>query len=141
MSRARRGGSARGTRRGVRVPRLSRRRRAEHGSVTAETVMVLPVLASLALGLVWLVGLAAAQVRAVDAAREVARAVARDEPAGAARALGTRVAPAGADIVVSQHGGIVDVRVVARVTGPGGLWAFLPGVDVRGSAVAALEPR
>jgi hypothetical protein len=30
--------------------------------------------------------------------------------------------------------------VVGRVSGPGGLFGFLPGVTVRADAVAALEP-
>ena len=46
--------------------------------------MVLPVLAAVALGLVWLLSLAATQVRVVDAARETARAAARDDAAASA---------------------------------------------------------
>ena len=55
--------------------------------------MVLPVLVAVALGLVWLLALAATQVRVVDAAREAARAAARDDAAPARSALGRRVAP------------------------------------------------
>ena len=58
--------------------------------------MVLPVLVAVALGLVWLVALAATQVRVVDAARETARAAARDDGRASAVALGRRVAPDGA---------------------------------------------
>jgi hypothetical protein len=108
--------------------------------VTAETVTVLPLLVAVALGLVWLVGLAAAQVRVVDSAREVARAVARDEPRSAALALGRRVAPADASITVTSSAGTVTVHVSTEVTGPGGLLRFLPGVDVDATAVAATEP-
>lgn len=115
--------------------------RCERGAVAAETVMVMPVLAALTLALVWLLVLAAAQTRAVDAAREVARAVARDEPRGAAVALGQRVAPDGADIAVSTGGGEVVVEVRADVRGPGGLVRFLPAVTVEAEAVAALEER
>ena len=70
--------------------------RDEHGAVTAETVMVLPVLVAMTLGLVWVLALAATQVRVVDAARETARAVARDDGRAPAVALGQRVAPDGA---------------------------------------------
>jgi len=70
--------------------------------VTAETVMVLPVLVAVALGLAWVLALAATQVRVVDAAREVARAAARDESRSTALALGRRVAP---------HGSSIDLRV------------------------------
>jgi hypothetical protein len=108
--------------------------------VTAETVMVLPVLVSLALGLVWVLALAATQVRVVDAARETARAAARDDGEASAVALGRRVAPDGATVTVRQDGDTVVVRVRATVRGPHGLLAFLPGVDVHAEAVAAQEP-
>lgn len=107
--------------------------------VTAETAVALPVLAAMALGLVWLVGLTVTQVRVVDAARETARAVARDEPLGTATELGLRVAPAGSLITVEDEAGSVRVRVVSEVHGPGGLFSFLPGLEVDGEAVAARE--
>ncbi len=103
--------------------------------------MVLPVLVALTLGLAWLLSLAATQVRVVDAARETARAAARDDGAGAAEALGRRVAPAGARISISDDGASVVVRVRSTVQGPRGLFGFLPGVDVDAEAVAAKEPR
>lgn len=103
--------------------------------------MVLPVLISLTLGLAWLLTLAATQVRVVDAAREVARALARDESRSSAVALGRRVAPDGAGIRVHDEAGTVVVRVRAEVRGPGGVFGFLPGVDVDGHAVAAREPQ
>ena len=115
--------------------------RSQRGAVTAETVMVMPVLVLLTLALVWLLTLAAAQTRVVDAAREVARAVARDEPRGAALELGRRVAPPGADILVRSGDGHVVVDVSAVVRGPGGLVRFGPGVTVEGQAVAATEAR
>lgn len=110
------------------------------GVVTAETAMVLPVLVAFTLGMVWLVSIAATQVRVVDAAREVARAVARDEPAGAALALGRRVAPDGARFSVVDQGQTVVVSVAAQVDGPGGLFRFLPSLTVDARAVAAQEP-
>lgn len=107
--------------------------------MTAETAVVVPVLVVLALGLAWAVGLAVAQVRVVDAARETARAVARDEPRGPAVALGERVAPAGTRITVDAEGELVRVRAVTTVSGPGGLFDFLPGVEVEAEAVTAKE--
>lgn len=101
--------------------------------------MVLPVLVALTLGLAWLLSLAATQVRVVDAARETARAAARDD-GGSAAALGRRVAPAGARISVRDDGQTVVVRVRSTVHGPQGLFGFLPGVDVDAEAVAAKEP-
>ena len=100
---------------------------------------MLPVLVAITLGLVWLVALAVTQVRVVDAARETARAFARDEPASAAISLGQRVGPSGSRISVDEEDGLVRVHVVAEVKGPGGLFAFLPGVEVDAEAVAAQE--
>ncbi len=115
-------------------------RRTQRGSVTAETVMVLPVLVAVALGLAWLLSLAATQVRVVDAARETARAAARDDGRGGAVALGHRVAPDGARVSVREDGETVVVRVSSQVRGPGGLFRFVPRVDVDAEAVAAKEP-
>ena len=114
--------------------------RTDRGSVTAETVMVLPLLVAVTLGLAWLLSLAATQVRVVDAAREVARAVARDEGSSSALALGRRVAPEGSRIEVGGSEDTVVVRVRAQVHGALGLFAFLPEVTVDAEAVAAKEP-
>ena len=56
-----------------------RARASERGAATAELAMVLPLLVAVAIGLVWLLSVGAAQVRAVDAARETARALARGD--------------------------------------------------------------
>ena len=101
--------------------------------------MALPTLVALTLGLVWLVALAVTQVRVVDAARESARALARDESTGAAAAAGRRVAPDGARIDLTEADGTVRARVVAEVRGPGGIFGFLPAVEVDAEAVAAAE--
>lgn len=127
-----------GTRAGGRVP--GTHPRGERGAVTAETVMVLPLLVGVALGLAWLLALVATQVRVVDAAREVARASARDESTAHALALGRRVAPDGSVIALRQDGGDVVATVRSRVRGPGGLLSFLPAVEVESRAVAAKEP-
>ncbi len=138
-----------GARDGRRVPAVVRvrtvggtfggSRGGEQGAVTAETAMVLPLLAMVALGLAWLLALAATQVRVVDAAREVARATARDDSRSAAVALGRRVAPRGAAITVHRDGDTVRVRVSADVRGPGGLFDFVPSAHVRAEALAAQE--
>jgi len=103
--------------------------------------MVLPLLVAVALGLAWLVSLGATQVRVVDAAREVARAVARDDSTAHAVGLGRRVAPTGATIAVHRRGDEVLVAVRSDVRGPGGLLAFLPVAHVHAEAVAAAERR
>ena len=126
-----------------RVPALRGSRpdriRAESGAVTAETAMVLPLLVAVALALAWVLALAATQVRVVDAAREVARAAARDESRSTALALGRRVAPRGSVIDVEVRGDTVVAHVRSRVQGPQGLLAFLPAVEVESEAVAAAE--
>ncbi|MFW0789418.1 TadE family type IV pilus minor pilin [Gordonia sp. CPCC 205333] len=73
-----------------------------------------------------------AQVRCVDAAREVARLAAAGD--ATAREVGGRVAPAGASISVNDSSAeFIEVIVETRV-------ALLPGVDIRAYALAAREP-
>ena len=114
--------------------------RSESGAVTAEAAVVLPVVVLFALGLTWLVALGVTQVRALDAARETARAVARGDDTAASVALGRRVATPGARISVRDEGDTIIVTVDAPVRGPGGLFAFLPTYHARSEAVTAQEP-
>jgi hypothetical protein len=118
--------------------RASRARDAR-GAATAELAMVLPLLVAVALVLVWLLTVGAAQVRAVDAARETARAMARGEDQTTAVGRGLAVAPDGSRIAVSRGGGEFRVTVTGRVEGPGGLFAHLPSPTLRAEAVAADE--
>lgn len=124
---------------GPRRCRAGRLRRGDDGAVTAETAMVLPLLVAVTVGLVWLLSLGVTQVRVVDAARETARALARDEPADVAVGLGQQVAPKGARIKVTEASGTVIVRVTSEVSGPGGLFDFVPSVTVDAEAVALAE--
>ncbi|MFC7496843.1 MULTISPECIES: TadE family type IV pilus minor pilin [unclassified Nocardioides] len=110
----------------------------QRGAATAELAMVLPLLIAATIGLVWLLAVGAAQVRAVDAARETARAVARGDDPGAAVARGQRVAPPGSRVGVDTAGDEVVVTVVGRVRGPGGLFD-LPHAEVSAEAVAVAE--
>ncbi|MBE7325435.1 pilus assembly protein [Nocardioides sp. Y6] len=114
-------------------------RRGERGAVTAEIALGLPLLVSMTIGSVWLVAVGAAQVRAVDAARETARAVARGDEVGAAVEVGERIAPASARVRVEQGDGQVRVVVSAGVPPPAGLFAGLGRAPVRAEAVAVLE--
>ena len=107
--------------------------------MTAELALVLPVLVAVTIGLVWLLAVGAAQVRAVDAARETARAVARGDAQEDAVARGAQVAPSGSDIAVVRGGGEVRVTVSGEVAGPGGLFAHLPAPQVHAEAVAVEE--
>jgi hypothetical protein len=101
--------------------------------------MVLPLLVAVALGLVWLLAVGAGQVRAVDAARETARALARGDDQASAVERGLRVAPDGSRITISRVGGEVRVSVTGRVDGPGGLFGRLPSPRLHAEAVAADE--
>lgn len=112
----------------------------EHGAVTAETAMTLPVLAVVTLALAWMVSLGVTHVRAVDAARETARSLARGDGTAQAVALGRRVAPGGSRIRVVPGEGTVTVEVAVRPWGPGRLLGSLTGLEVGASAVAATEP-
>lgn len=97
------------------------------------------MLVAVTLAMAWVLSLATTQVRVVDAAREVARAAARDETRPDAVALGRRVAPQGSSIRVSEDSTTVVARVRARVQGAGGLLSFLPEVEITSEAVAAKE--
>ena len=115
------------------------RARDERGAATAELAMVLPLLVVLTIALVWLLAVGAGQVRAVDAARETARALARGDDQASAVERGLRVAPPGSRMQVSRGDGQVRVVVTGRIEGPGGLLAGLPAPELHAEAVAADE--
>lgn len=102
--------------------------------------MAVPLLVAVTIGLVWLMAVGAAQVRTVDAAREAARAAARGDDGAAAVQRGLAVAPAGSRITLVKAGDRVTARATGEVSGPGGLFGFLPAVEVHADAVAAVEP-
>jgi Flp pilus assembly protein TadG len=116
-------------------------RAGDRGAATAELALTLPLLVAVTIGLVWLLSVGVAQVRVVDAARETARAAARGEGTDEAVARGLQVAPPGSRITVrsASGDGRVTADAVGQVTGPGGLFGFLPVVTVRAEAVAAAE--
>lgn len=122
------------------MPTCLRRTRDERGAVTAEAAMALPVLVLFTLAMAWLVSLGVTQVRALDAAREVARVAARADSTAEAVALGRRVAPAGSRVSVQVGSDVVVARVAVPVRGPGGLLGALGSHTVRAEAVAAAEP-
>lgn len=107
--------------------------------MTAEAAVVLPLLLAVTVGMLWLLAVAAGQIRLIDAARETARSVARGDSATRAVELGRRVAPDGADLAISTENGRVVVTATASVVGPGGIMAFVPSADLRAEAVALVE--
>ena len=102
--------------------------------------MVLPLLLAVTAGLVWLLVVGLGQLRATDAAREAARALARGEDAAVATDLALTIGPPGSTVAVSDLDGLVVVTVTATIEGPGGALAVLPGAQVSGEATAAREP-
>ncbi|MEU4622462.1 TadE family type IV pilus minor pilin [Actinoplanes sp. NPDC023801] len=115
---------------------MSRRRWPGHdrGSFTAELAAGLPAL-MLLLGFgITAVTAVAARMQCLDAAREAVLAASRGEDGTAAA---TRLAPEGATIRVGGSGDSVTAQVSARIRMFG---TDLPGIVVRGDAVAAREP-
>ncbi|WP_273474162.1 TadE family type IV pilus minor pilin [Nocardiopsis sinuspersici] len=109
----------------------------DRGSVTAEAAMALPSLL-LVLGVaLGAVGAASAELSCADAARVGARALARGEHHDRVRALALSAAPEGADVHLSEDGGMarVTVRAEPRI----GPLSALP-LEVDGSAAVPLEP-
>jgi len=113
--------------------------RHDRGAVTAELALGIPLLVALTAGLVWVLAAGAAQVRVIDASREAARAVARGDDSSSAEAVALRIAPEGARVRIAVATSQVVVATSARVQGPGGLLASLPGVTVSAEAVALVE--
>lgn len=113
--------------------------RDQRGAATAELALGIPLLVALTAGLVWMLAVGAAQVRVIDASREAARAVARGDDVAAAEAVALRIAPERARVAIAVGDTQVVVTTSARVTGPGGLLASLPGVTVSADAVALVE--
>ena|SRR5580765_2127312 len=107
----------------------------DRGSVTAEMAVCLPVLVLLLAVAVSAVTVAGARVRAQDAAREAARALARGDTA-AARRLVADAAP-GARLSVARAGDNVTATVRVHESL---LADWLPSVIVTGRATAAMEP-
>lgn len=112
----------------------ARRMRADTGFVTAEAAVAVPALVFLALGLVWALMAAAAQIQCVDAARAGARAAARGESSADVRGAALAAAPRRADVAVARDGDLVRVRVRAAAPGPGSL-----SLELGGEAVALEE--
>lgn len=113
--------------------------RNQRGAVTAEAAVVMPSIVLLAAALAWMVSFGVAEVRAIDAARETARALARGEEQNVSVGLGTRVAPAGARIAVRTDGDLLVVTVSATLDGPAGLFGLVRGPEITAEAVAARE--
>lgn len=113
--------------------------RPERGMVTAETAVVLPLVAMFVLALLWLLVTVISHVQIVDAARDGARALARGEEQGAAVEHAVRTAPDGAAVSVSRGDDVVTVRVEVDAEAPSWLIVPLPSVHLEAQASVAEE--
>lgn len=114
--------------------------RDDRGLVTAETAVLLPVLALLLAAALWAVTAVAGQARCLEAARDGARAVARGEQPSAVGAAVRRAVGPAATVRVQASGPLVSVQVTTRVRPLGLLAHLLPPLTLRASAVTASEP-
>jgi len=102
--------------------------------VTAEAAAVLPLIAVVAILLVWVVSVGVVQVRVVDAARDAARALARGDTDRAAAAAARRTAGGPVSVDIRRRDGLVSVTVSRRATAPGWLIVPMPTVTIRSEA-------
>lgn len=109
------------------------------GMVTVETAILLPALAALLAGLLWVIAAVVGQVRCIDAAREAARLAARGDPAGSVTAVARRIAPPGAGVTISRRDGQVVATVTARQGALGGWADRLGGMALKAEATATDE--
>ncbi|MBT0767362.1 pilus assembly protein [Kineosporia sp. J2-2] len=122
--------SDRGHPTGVAPPRAP-----DHGSVTAEFALLMPVLVLFLVAVLAAATAGMAQLHCVDAARAGARAAARhDDPRPVAAAAG----PAGAAVSVAGTGELVTVTVSAQVPLP---LPWHPQIGVRARHTAQVEPQ
>lgn len=111
----------------------------ERGTVTAESALVLPLLAAFAMSLVWMVTVMITQVQTVDAARDAARALAQGDARDIVLARAQDTAPEGARIEVSGTHGSVTVSVSTEAVAPGWLLVPLPPLTVGSHSTVEVE--
>lgn len=116
------------------------RTRTQHGAVTAEVAIALPLLLTLLFLGVWLIGVVTTNIRCIDAARDVARAVARGESPETAEELGRRTAPSNATITITRTGADIHVTVTAMPHRNASLLTALPATPITATATLQSEP-
>ena len=114
--------------------------RNQRGAVTAEVAIALPVLLSLLFIGTWSIGVVIVNIQCIDAARDVARAVARGESPEAAQAIARRTAPSNATIDIKRDGPDIHVIITASPHARAPLLAALPAASVRAEATLQSEP-
>lgn len=111
-------------------------RESERGAVTAELALGLPVVALVLVAVLTLAAASTAQMRALDAARAGARAVAIGEQGVAVSMAVGRVGGPEAEMSLAHEGDWVRVTVTRPVAGG---WLSGP-LRATGTAVAWVEP-
>jgi Flp pilus assembly protein TadG len=111
----------------------------DRGAITAELAITLPVLLSLLLLGIWSIGLVILNIQCIDAARDVARAVARGEPQDQAKAIGHRTIPS-ATITITREGQDIHVTVTAAPTHNPPLLTSLAPAHLTAEATLQSEP-
>jgi len=109
----------------------------ERGSVTAELAVGLPVIVLLLVAVLTLTAASTAQMRALDAARAGARALAIGEDDAAVRQAVARVGGDDASVAVTTDGPWVQVIVTRPVAGG---WLASAPLRASGEAAAWVEP-
>jgi Flp pilus assembly protein TadG len=117
-----------------------RRRRGDHGTVTAEVAILLPVLVGVMILGLSMVGVVMANIRCVDAARDAARATARGEPFESAQRIGQGTAPRNSTISITQQDDEAHVLVTSKVHLNWPVVGGLLEIPVRAEATVRTEP-
>ncbi|MFF0266621.1 TadE family type IV pilus minor pilin [Kribbella sp. NPDC004536] len=107
--------------------------------MTLEMALALPVLISLLLLGIWVISLVVLNIRCIDAARDVARAVARGEPLDQAQAIGHRTVPT-ATITITRDQSDVHVTVTTTPTHLPPLLTSIAPTNLTATATLQAEP-
>lgn len=110
----------------------------EHGYVTAETALVLPVLFAVGYAMMLVILVMGAQIRCADAAWEAARELARGVPTAQLPSLAARFGPDGAHASARSGGGAFTVEVDRDQSIAS---RFLPSIHISAAATVPCEPR
>ncbi|GAA1150163.1 hypothetical protein GCM10009630_55650 [Kribbella jejuensis] len=101
--------------------------------------LALPVLVSLLVLGIWSIGLVVLNVRCIDAARDVARAVARGDSVEQAQAIGRRTLPA-ATITITRDQSDIHVTVTATPTTDPPILKLMAPTHLTATATLQAEP-
>ncbi|WP_350279403.1 TadE family type IV pilus minor pilin [Kribbella sp. HUAS MG21] len=88
---------------------------------------------------IWSIGLVVLNIRCIDAARDVARAVARGEPADQAKSIGHRTVPNGT-ITITRDASDIHVTVTATPTNKPPLLTLMTPAEITATATLQTEP-